>query len=66
MTRMLFRPGDLQHKHNRCYLCHQVGLHDASYSDICLRHQLLISWWMFWLLLGRRAFHGLWRLVRWW
>jgi hypothetical protein len=67
MTRTLFLLWLLQHKSKRCYMCRQVGLAGATYSEICWRHQLLISWRMFRLMMrNRRFFHGLWRLLRWW
>ncbi len=52
---------------NRCYLCHNIALRDAIYSEMCWRHQLLISWRLFWFIMRSRRFsRGLWRLLRWW
>ena len=66
MTRTLFLLWLLQRKTKRCYMCHQVGLTDATYSEICWRHQLLISWRMFRLTARRRVSHRVARLWRWW
>jgi hypothetical protein len=49
----------------RCYLCYQVELNDALYRDICLRHQLLISWRMFWHRAGKGQWKGMWNVLRW-
>jgi hypothetical protein len=66
VTRTLFLLWLLQRTSNRCYLCHKVALRDAIYSDICLRHQLLISLRLCWLTIRRRGTRGLGRLLRWW
>jgi len=66
VTRTLFLLWLLQRKSNRCYLCHKVALRDAYYSEICFRHQLLISWRLFWLTIRRRIFRHMGRLLRWW
>jgi hypothetical protein len=52
------------HQH-RCYFCHRVGASEAYHSDICIRHQLLISLRLFVLLARRGRFGKLWRFVKW-
>jgi hypothetical protein len=49
---------------SRCYFCHQVGAGEAYYSDICIRHQLLISLRLFVLLARRGRFGKVWRFVK--
>lgn len=67
ITRTLFLLWLLQRRPNHCYLCHQVALRDAYYSEICCKHQLLISWRLFWLTARRRRlFRRMGRLLRWW
>ena len=65
ITRTLFLLW-LLHRPNRCYLCQKVALRDAYYSEICFKHQLLISWRLFWLMHRRRLFRRIGRLLRWW
>lgn len=47
-----------------CYFCHQVGGSNAYYSNICIRHQLLISLRLFVLLARSGRFGKLWRIVK--
>ncbi len=49
----------------RCYFCRHVGPDEAYHSDICLRHQALISLRLFVLLARCGRFGKLWRFVKW-
>ena len=49
----------------RCYFCHQAGVSEACYSNICIRHQALISLRLFILLARSGRFSKLWRIVKW-
>lgn len=53
-------------RQRRCYFCHQVSMSEATYADICLRHQLLISLRLAVLLVRTRRLRNLWQIVRWW
>ena len=56
-----------QRQHSRCYFCHQVDMNAATYENICLRHQLLISLRLLALLVVRKMrLSTLWQIVRWW
>jgi len=50
----------------RCSLCHQVDMSEATYADICLCHQLLISLRLVIMLVRGCRFIRPWRRVRWW
>ena len=52
-------------RRRRCYFCRQVGPGEAYHSDICLRHQALISLRLFVLLARRGRFGKCWQIVRW-
>ena len=49
----------------RCYFCQQASASEAYSTNICLRHQLLISLRLFILLARRGRFGKLWRIVKW-
>ena len=49
----------------RCYFCHQASVNEAYSTDICLRHQLLISFRLLVLLARSGRFGKLWRVVKW-
>lgn len=51
---------------NRYYFCNQVDMKAATYSDICFRHQLLISLRLLVLLARKTCLSNLWQIVRWW
>jgi hypothetical protein len=53
-------------RHSRCYFCHRIGASEASYRDICIRHQLLISLRLFVLVARRMRFRRMGSIVRWW
>jgi len=56
---------NMNHTHRRrCYFCHQVGASEAYSTDICIRHQLLISFRLLILLARRGRFGKLWRVVK--
>ena len=50
----------------RCSFCYQVGASEATYADICFRHQLLISLRLIVVFVRNRRFIRLCRLLRWW
>lgn len=50
----------------RCSFCYQVGASEATHTDICFRHQLLISLRLIVMFVRSRRFIRLWRLLRWW
>ncbi len=52
-------------RQRRCYFCHRVGASEAYYSNICIRHQLLISLRLFVLLARSGRFGKFWRVVKW-
>ncbi len=52
-------------RQRRCYFCHRVGPGEAYYSDICIRHQVLISLRLFVLLARSGRFGKVWRVVKW-
>jgi hypothetical protein len=54
-------------QHSRCYFCRQAGMGEATYANICPRHQLLISLRLLALLFVRKTrLSNLWKIVRWW
>ncbi len=48
-----------------CYFCRHVGSGEAYYSNICIRHQVLISLQLLLLLARRGRFGKFWRMVKW-
>jgi hypothetical protein len=57
--------GQMSKRQRRCYFCHQGGASEASSSDICFRHQTLISLRLFVLLARSGRFGKFWRVVKW-
>lgn len=60
MTRFLRKA-----RRRRCYFCHQVEASEVYSSNICLRHQALISLRLLALLARRGRFGKCWQMVRW-
>jgi hypothetical protein len=56
----------IRRSQRRWYFCHQVGMSEATYVDICFRHQLLISLRLFIVVVGKIGFGRTWRIARWW
>ena len=52
-------------RRRRCYFCHLAGANEAYYTNICLRHQALISLRLLVLLARRGRFGKCWQIVRW-
>lgn len=52
-------------RQRRCCFCHRVGASEAYHSDICIRHQVLISLRLFVLLACHGRLRKLWRAVKW-
>ena len=55
-----------KHQQDRCYFCHQVGLSEATYSNICFRHRILISLRLLFLVARSRRPGRLRGIARWW
>jgi hypothetical protein len=51
---------------SRCYFCHQVGMGEATYAGICIRHRILISLRLLFLVARSRRLGKLRRIARWW
>jgi hypothetical protein len=51
---------------SRCYFCGQAGMGEATYANICICHQLLISLRTLILLARKIRLGNLWKIVRWW
>ena len=49
---------------HRCYFCHQASMNEAYSTDICIRHQLLISIRLLVLLARAGRFGQFWKIVR--
>ena len=49
----------------KCFFCVHISASEAYASDVCLRHQLLISLRLFVLLARQGRFGKLWRIVTW-
>lgn len=56
----------VQRQHSRCYFCGQASMSEARYTDICFRHQLLISLRLLVLLVRKTRLSSLYQIVRWW
>ncbi len=48
-----------------CYFCHQLGASEAYHTNICIRHQVLISLRLFVLLARSGRFGKVWKMVKW-
>jgi hypothetical protein len=51
------------YRRRRCYFCAQVSASEAYAADICLRHQLLISFRLLVLLARAGRFGQFWKVV---
>ena len=51
-------------RRRRCYFCHQAEASEAYYTNVCLRHQALISLRLLVLLARRGRFGRYWQIVR--
>ena len=67
MMRVLFLLWQLSEHQSRCYFCKKVPAAQAIYSDVCVRHQLLLTLKLLWMVFYRqRRFKSLMQLWRWW
>ena len=58
--------GHMSKRQRRCYFCHHVSMSEATYADICIRHRILISLRLLYLVARSRRLGRLQRIARWW
>ncbi len=58
--------GHMSKRQCSCSFCHQVSLSEATYADTCIRHRILTSLRLLYLVVRSRRLGRLRRSARWW